>query len=1174
MFQKIAPAMAKKILLFSISAFLFLGVSAQKNPTTPTFKKDSINIQNNGAVPDGNILNTKPIQASIDQLHQRGGGVVMIPQGLWLTGPLTLKSNINLHLEQGATLLFTKDFDQYPLAAVNWEGLPQMRNQSPISATGATNIGITGSGIIDGNGDAWRMVKKDKLNETQWKKLVASGGILSDDKKVWYPSVKSLKGSKMSNPGVIEAGKDAAFYNSIKDFLRPNLLLLTECNTILLEGVTFQNSAAWCLHPLMSENIFIKNITVKNPWYAQNGDGIDLESCKNVIIENSVFDVGDDALCMKSGRNAEGRKRDMPTENVIITGCTVYSSHGGFVIGSEMSGGVRNILVSNCTFIGADIGLRFKTTRGRGGIVENIAIKDIYMKDIPGEAILFDMYYEAKDPIPLAGEKRELPKVEFKPVDETTPIFRNFHISNVYCNGAQKAIFIRGLPEMHVQNIVLENMVLQSDKGIDIQEASSVTLKNIKVFSKNTNPVVDIVQSDKITFDNIEYNSPATQLFRISGERSQDITILHTNTSNALKKISFELGAQETSASFAQDQSTESTIKWSQEMATTAMKIWPDSFLIGNDKAAKWRYDQGVVLKGIESVWNATGDGKWFKYIQQCMDFYVNNDGTIKGYKHDEYNIDHVNNGKLLLLLYQVTGKEKYRKAAALLRDQLKTHPRTTEGGFWHKKIYPWQMWLDGLYMGQPFYAEYAKIFNDDTAFNDIARQFILMEKRAIDKKTGLLYHGWDESKEQQWADKQTGQSPNFWGRSLGWYGMALVDVLDYFPENHPKRKELIQMLQRFATAVVKVQDPKTGLWYDVPNLPGKEKNYPEASASCMLIYTLAKGVRKGYLSSRYITATKAAYNGVINHFIEIGPDGQVNLTGTVSVSGLGGKPYRDGSFEYYMSEPVVENDPKGMGAFILCAAEMEIQSTQSIGKNKVVLLDNYFNNEWKKDAAGNNIRFHYIWEDKSNSGYAMLGEIFQRYGTITKSLNTAPSSKNLKEASIYMIVDPDTEKETETPNYIDERSINAISNWVKKGGTLVLLGNDAGNAEFKNFNKLAGQFGIRFNEDSKNRVQNDQFEQGAAVVPTGNSLFDTPHKLYVKEYSSLEVKDPAITVLKNADDKLMAVAKYGKGTVFALGDPWIYNEYLDGRKLPAEFDNYKAAEEWVKWLIKQTNKK
>jgi polygalacturonase len=531
------------IIAFAISATLFSQAGKLPVIISPKFKKDTLSITKYGAIPDGNTLNTKSINTAIDVLNKKGGGVVLVPAGLWLTGPVVLKSNINLYLATGATLLFTKNFDEYPLVKANWEGLPQMRNQSPVSATGCTNIAITGKGIIDGNGDAWRMVKKDKLNETQWKKLVASGGVLSDDKKTWYPSEKSVKGSKLSNPGAISPEKDEAFYLSIKDFLRPNLLLLTNCKYILLEGVTFQNSAAWCLHPLMSEHLTVRNVSVKNPWYAQNGDGIDVESCKNVLIENSIFDVGDDALCMKSGRDAEGRKRDMPTENVIIRGCTVYASHGGFVIGSEMSGGARNIHVSKCTFIGTDIGLRFKTTRGRGGVVENIFIKDIYMKDIVGEAILFDMYYAAKDPIPLAGEKRELPKVEFKPVDETTPVFKNFHVSNVYCNGAATAIFVRGLPEMHVKDIVLENMVLQANKGIDVQEATGITFRNIKVISNETNPVIDVVHSDKLVFDNITYKNGAELLFRISGERSGNISINKTDASKAKEKISYELGA-------------------------------------------------------------------------------------------------------------------------------------------------------------------------------------------------------------------------------------------------------------------------------------------------------------------------------------------------------------------------------------------------------------------------------------------------------------------------------------------------------------------------------------------------------------------------------------------------------------------------------------------------------
>ena len=616
--------------------------------------------------------------------------------------------------------------------------------------------------------------------------------------------------------------------------------------------------------------------------------------------------------------------------------------------------------------------------------------------------------------------------------------------------------------------------------------------------------------------------------------------------------------------------------EWSKKVAETAMTIWKDSFMLPGDKAPKWRYDQGVILKGIEGIWNATGDVRYFDYIRRSMDFYVAGDGTIKGYKKDEFNIDHVNNGKLLLLLYRVLSKnegEKYRKAAERLREQLREHPRTSEGGFWHKKIYEHQMWLDGLYMGQPFYAEYAMLFHEDDAFDDITRQFVLMEQHARDAKTGLLYHGWDESRQQKWADKTTGRSPNFWGRALGWYGMAMVDALDYFPEKHPGRDSIIAILNRFARAVTSVQDAQTGLWYDVVDKPKEPKNYFEASASSMLVYTLAKAVRKGYLPASYLSNAKKGYEGIVKRFIKT-EYGQANLHGTVAVSGLGGKPYRDGSFEYYMSEPVIVNDPKGVGAFINAAVEMEMVQKLQLGRGKTVLLDYYFNNEWKKDATGTNVRWHYTWDDKSNSGFSMLGDIFSMHGFKTRYLEQAPSPSNLKGAHVYIIVDPDTEKETAKPNFIQPEHVKAIAAWVKAGGVLVLMGNDSANAEFKHFNELSKCFGARFLFDSRNRVVNDQFGQGAISIPPGHGIFKTAKKIFVKELSPLQVKPPATTLLsygtKGGVDygNAMAVAKYGKGHVFMIGDPWLYNEYVDGRKLPPEFDNYEAATDLVRWLI------
>ncbi|MFI5452796.1 glycoside hydrolase family 28 protein [Pedobacter sp. UC225_61] len=511
-----------------------------------SFKTDTFSIVKYGAKSDGLTLNTKAINDAINACAKKGGGVVVVPKGLWLSGPIELKSNVNLHLQKNAILQFTKDFDQYPLVAGNWEGLPQMRNQSPISATKQQNIAITGYGIIDGGGDAWRMVKKDKLTESQWKKLIASGGLTSEDKKTWYPSEKTFKGASLKNPGEITTDKTADFYASIKDFLRPNLLVLTSCKKILLEGVTFQNSPAWNLHPLMCEDLTVRNVYVKNPWYAQNGDGIDIESCKNVLIEGSTFDVGDDGICIKSGRDAAGRKRGMPTENVIIRNSTVYHAHGGFVIGSEMSGGAKNIFVSDCSFIGTDIGLRFKTTRGRGGVVEKIFVKNINMKDIVGEAVLFDMYYAAVDPVPLTGEKRDAPKIQLVPVTEETPVFRDFHISNMVCDGASKAIFIRGLPELSISNITIDNFSVKATEGIDIQEAKNVSLSQINLVVDKANPLINIQNGNNINFSTINYNT-AQLLFRISGDRNSAIKTSGLDAAKATNKTEFLAGATEKS---------------------------------------------------------------------------------------------------------------------------------------------------------------------------------------------------------------------------------------------------------------------------------------------------------------------------------------------------------------------------------------------------------------------------------------------------------------------------------------------------------------------------------------------------------------------------------------------------------------------------------------------------
>ncbi len=610
-----------------------------------------------------------------------------------------------------------------------------------------------------------------------------------------------------------------------------------------------------------------------------------------------------------------------------------------------------------------------------------------------------------------------------------------------------------------------------------------------------------------------------------------------------------------------------------EKLAASVLNIWKDTLPIGG--TTKWSYDMGVVLKGFEGLWMNTGDAAYFSAIQKKMDYFVKDDGSIKRYEKEEYNIDHVNNGKLVLLLYRVTGKEKYKKAADLLRSQLLTQPRTKEGGFWHKKIYTNQMWLDGLYMGTPFYAEYAMLFHQDSAFDDIANQFIWMENHVRDQKTGLLYHGWDESREQKWANKQTGTSPLFWSRAMGWYADALVDVLDYFPATHPKRKALVDILNRLVIAVEKQQDTKTGLWYDIMNYsgPGKEKNYFEASASSQLVYAIAKGVRKGYLPNTKILVALKGYEGIVKTFIKE-ENGQTVLTGTVKVSGLGGNPYRDGSFDYYMGEPVITNDPKGMGAFLLASNEIYgVKNLGSIGVGKTVLLDRYFNSEKRKDITGTSVYWHYVWEERSHPGFYTLGTIFERHGAKLASLDAAPTAANLKNASVYIIVDADHVRDNPNPNYVDPAHVKVISDWVKAGGTLLIMANDSNNCDLVHLNLLAGAFGIQFTNKSVNMVKNDQFEQGVVVPGANNPVFKTPAKMYLKEVSTLDIKAPAVANAVKDGDVIIATANYGKGKVLLVGDPWLYNEYLDNRKLPLEYENYKAANDLVIWLLTQTKK-
>jgi unsaturated rhamnogalacturonyl hydrolase len=365
-------------------------------------------------------------------------------------------------------------------------------------------------------------------------------------------------------------------------------------------------------------------------------------------------------------------------------------------------------------------------------------------------------------------------------------------------------------------------------------------------------------------------------------------------------------------------------MSWSIRMADSEMKRNPEPWMIDFRETPKWEYTQGLVLKAILHVWQKTGDDKYFQYVNAYYDSFIDSAGNMMTYNLEEYNIDRINPGKVLFTLYQKTGDEKFKKAIFLLRKQMQTHPRTSEGGFWHKNIYPHQMWLDGIYMASPFLAEFAKTFNEPALFDDVANQIILMEKYARDEKTGLLYHGWDESRQQKWSNPATGQSPNFWGRAMGWYAMALVDVLDFLPDAHPKRTEIIGILNRLAAAIAKYQDEKTGLWYQVVDQGGRQGNYLESSASCMFVYALAKAVRHSYIDEKFLTVARQGYDGILKNFIEIDKEGFVQIHKACSVAGLGGDPYRDGSYEYYIGEKIRSNDPKAVGPFILASLELE----------------------------------------------------------------------------------------------------------------------------------------------------------------------------------------------------------------------------------------------------------
>lgn len=612
------------------------------------------------------------------------------------------------------------------------------------------------------------------------------------------------------------------------------------------------------------------------------------------------------------------------------------------------------------------------------------------------------------------------------------------------------------------------------------------------------------------------------------------------------------------------------------EMAHSIMTQYQDSMVVKKyinhlmqdnlpleNRPANWNYEIGVVGQGLEYLWEATGDPKYIKYIRKIFDHFISENGDIRTYDPTEYNIDHIPSGRQLLTLYHTYNHPKYLKAADKLKYQLEFQPRLKSGGYWHKLKYPYQMWLDGLYMAEPFNTEFSLIKGDAKVWDDIAKQFILMEKGSRDEKTGLLYHGFDESKLQKWSNPVTGRSPEFWGRAMGWYMLGLVEVLEKYPKSHSQYKELVNILNRLTQAVYNYQD-KTGVWWQVTDKGGKEGNYLESSSSAMFVAAALKGIRLKLIPETYLEKAKFGYKGILEQFVRKDENGLMKYIQAVSGAGLGGVPYRDGSYEYYVLEPKRDNDLKAVGPFIQAALEIEFLSEKDKLKGKTLVIDRHFNKEYKNGKL-----FHYTWDDYFDSGFSWLGNHASVRGANLKHLDAAPNAVNLKNTDLYIIVDPDGYKDAKSPNFIRTADIRNITDYVKNGGNLLLMLNDTTNADAKYVSKLTEALGVKLTGKNINFVKNDNFPEGDVAIAPDSKIFTKPYKLFIKELVTLQPLNPSVRTEAHVNGEAAIVSgKLGKGKFVIVGDPWLYNEYVNGRKLPVEYENFQAGNELIEWLL------
>lgn len=859
----------------------------------PTFKDKEYKITKFGASTKASAAkNQEAINKAIAKCSAKGGGKVIVPAGTYLTGAIRMQSNVNLVIEKGATILFAYQPELYPLVKTRWEGLNLMNYSPCIYAYQAQNIAISGEGTIDGNGENaswWQWCGAVKFGFEKGKTPQAQNMPFYNDGDTrdpeMLPYVTDSLGNILTNRNALLKMSDMGLDTEKRIFgtghgMRPQLVNFYECQNILIEDVTMLRSPFWVITPTFSKNITVRRVKVINE--GPNGDGCDPESCEDVLIEDCIFHTGDDCIAIKSGRNADGRKDNVPSQNIIIRGCTMEDGHGGVVLGSEISAGVRNVFAENCKMDSPNLDrvLRIKTNTCRGGVTENVFMRNIEVGQCREAVLRINLVYEP----------REQAKRGF------IPTVRNVYMENVTCQKSKYGILLNGLEDHdNIYNINVKNCTF-----------NGVTSEKVRKTGK----------CHDINFDNL----------RINGE----LVLSNPPFSHYSEWMS-----------------------WS-EMQRVDNPIYLDFTDKAKRPNGKWSYVMGIELEGILDTYLAYGNPIFRDYVKRYPEQMIDKTGKTVGYDLKAYNLDNIRPARLILRANRLWPHEGSDKALQTFFKQLIEQPRTKEGVWWHKEIYHWQVWLDGIYMGLPFYTMSAEELKGkkaaqkyyDDAYDQISKTF----HRTFDAKTGLWKHAWDETHTMFWADKETGLSKHTWARAQGWFCMAMIEILDALPENYAHRQDIVNMLQQVMTATLNYQDKKSGSWFDVLDV-NDPQNYIESTASSMFTYVLLKGARLGYLPTKqqmsvgntaYPLCEEAkkmggekydfkaegvkAYQALLNNFIKTNDDKTISLTQCCSVSGLGPEksPNRDGSFKYYMSEPIRDNDAKGIGPFIWASLEME----------------------------------------------------------------------------------------------------------------------------------------------------------------------------------------------------------------------------------------------------------